>query len=160
MTTKEIYGTRIDWNGGAHARVVRRLGRATRAASLILTALSAFNANASEPQIEVVPFPVGEYDYQDRVVACNLAMNTSLAVDGAERFLANADYLDQRCGLRGVLAAAEQEACAAWKTQGATANCIEWLNEFRGIRGDANKIKRARPNPSHLGTTLESEKLK
>lgn len=78
-------------------------------------------------------------------MACSLAMNTSLAVDGAERFLSNADYLDQRCGLRGVLAAAEQEACAAWKSQGATGNCTEWLNEFRGIRGDANKLKKSRP---------------
>ena len=115
-----------------------------RAALLTLAALVAFSARAAEPQVEVVPFPVGGYDYQDRAVACNLAMNTSLAVDGAERFLSNADYLDQRCGLRGVLAAAEQEACAAWKSQGATGNCTEWLNEFRAIRGDANKIKRAR----------------
>ena len=115
-----------------------------RAAPLTLAALVAFSARAGEPQVEVVPFPVGGYDYQDRAVACNLAMNTSLAVDGAERFLFNADFLEQRCGLRGVLAAAEQEACAAWKSQGATGNCTEWLNEFRGIRGDADKIKRAR----------------
>lgn len=115
-----------------------------RAAALSLGALLAFSAGAVEPQVEGVPFPAGGYDYQDRAVACNLAMNTSLAVDGAERFLSNADYLDQRCGLRGVLAAAEQETCAAWKKQGATANCTEWLNEFRAIRGDANKIKRAR----------------
>lgn len=116
-----------------------------RAAALSLSALLAFSAPAAEPQVEVVPFPVGGYDYQDRAVACNLAMNTSLAVDGAERFLSNADYLDQRCGLRGVLAAAEQEACAEWQKQGATGNCTEWLNEFRGIRGDANKLKKSRP---------------
>ena len=103
-----------------------------RAAALSLGALLAFSAGAAEPQVEVVPFPAGGYDYQDRAVACNLALNTSLAVDGAESFLASADYLDQRCGLRGVLAAAEQEACA------------EWLNEFREIRGDTNKIKKAR----------------
>ena len=106
--------------------------------------MAAGNVRAGEPKIEIVPPPVGRYDYQDRAVACNLAMNTSLAVDGAERFLSNADYLDQRCGLRGALAAAEQEACESWKKQGATANCTEWLNEFRAIRGDANKIKRAR----------------
>lgn len=115
-----------------------------RAALLTLAALVAFSARAGEPQVEVVPFPVGGYDYQDRAVACNLAMNTSLAADGVEGFLANADYLDQRCGLRGMLAAAEQEACAAWKSQGTTADCTEWLNGFRAIRGDANKIKRAR----------------
>ena len=74
-------------------------------ALFITAAVLAFNARATEPQVEVVPFPVGRYDYQDRAVACNLAMNTSLAVDGVERFLSNADYLNQRCGLRGVLAA-------------------------------------------------------
>ena len=115
-----------------------------RAAALSLGALLAFSARAAEPQVEVIPFPVGGYDYQDRAVACNLAMNTSLAVDGAERFLFNADFLEQRCGLRGVLAEAEQEACAAWKSQEATGNCTEWLNEFRKIRGDTNKIKKAR----------------
>ena len=116
-----------------------------RAAALSLSVLLAFRAGAAEPQVEVVPFPVGGYDYQDRAVACNLAMNTSLAVDGAERFLFNADFLEQRCGLRGVLAAAEQEACAAWKVRDAAANCTEWLNEFRAIRGDANKLKKGRP---------------
>ena len=112
---------------------------------LILATLLAFSARAAEPQVEVVPVPAGGYDHQDRAVACNLAMSTSFAVDGAERFLSNADYLDQRCGLRGMLAAAEQEACAAWKSQGATGNCTEWLNEFRAIRGDANKLKKSRP---------------
>lgn len=62
-----------------------------RAALLTLATLLAFNARAAEPEVAVVPFPVGGYDYQDRVVACSLAMNTSLAVDGAERFLSNAD---------------------------------------------------------------------
>lgn len=134
----------LDALRGAHARVVRRLERDVRAAALSLGALLALSAGAAEPQVEVVPFPAGGYDYQDRAVACNLAMNTSLAGDGVEGFLASADYLDQRCGLRGVLAAAEQEACAAWKSQGAAGNCTEWLNEFRVIRGDSNKIKRAR----------------
>ena len=116
-----------------------------RAALLSLGALLAFSACAAEPQVEVVPAPAGGYDYQDRAVACNLAMNTSLAADGAERFLSNADYLDQRCGLRGMLAAAEQEACAEWQKQGTEQeDCAAWLNEFRKIRGDANKIKRAR----------------
>ena len=68
-------------------------------ALFITAAVLTFNARATEPQVEVVPFPVGRYDYQDRVGACNLAMNTSLAVDGAERFLSNADYLNQRCWL-------------------------------------------------------------
>lgn len=107
--------------------------------------MAAGNVRAGEPQIEIVPSPVGRYDYQDRVVACNLAMNTSFALDGAERFLSNADFLEQRCGLRGVLAAAEQEACEAWKRRDAAANCTEWLNEFRAIRGDANKLKKGRP---------------
>ena len=107
--------------------------------------MAAGNVRAGAPTIEIVPFPVGRYDYQDRAVACNLAMNTSLAVDGAERFLSNADYLDQRCGLRGVLAAAEQEACESWKKHGAEQeDCAAWLNEFRKIRGDTNKIKKAR----------------
>lgn len=106
--------------------------------------MAAGNVRAGEPKIEIVPFPVGRYDHQDRVVACNLAMNTSFALDGAERFLSNADFLEQRCGLRGVLAAAEQEACEAWKRRDAAANCTEWLNEFRAIRGDANKLKKGR----------------
>ena len=106
--------------------------------------MAAGSVRAGEPKIEIVPPPVGRYDYQDRAVACNLAMNTSLAVDGAERFLSNADYLDQRCGLRGVLAAAEQEACTAWRELNVSTNCTEWLNEFRAIRGDANKLKKGR----------------
>ena len=116
-----------------------------RAAALSLGALLAFSAGAAEPQVELVPVPAGGYDYQDRAVACNLAMNTSLAADGVEGFLANADYLDQRCGLRGVLAAAEQEACAEWQKQGAAQeDCAVWLNEFREIRGDTNQFKKAR----------------
>ena len=116
-----------------------------RAAALSLGALLAFSAGAAEPQVELVPAPAGGYDYQDRAVACNLAMNTSLAADGVEGFLANADYLDQRCGLRGMLAAAEREACAEWQKQGAAQeDCAAWLNEFRKIRGDTNKIKKAR----------------
>lgn len=117
------------------------------ARSLLLIAvmlLVAGSVRATGPQIEIGPFPAGRYDHQDRAVACNLAMSTSFAVDGAERFLSNADYLEQRCGLRGVLAAAEQEACEAWKSRDAAANCTEWLNEFRAIRGNANKLKKGK----------------
>ena len=116
--------------------------------SLLLIAvvlMAAGNVRAGEPKIETLPFPVGWYDYQDRVVACNLAMNTSFAMDGAERFLSNADFLEQRCGLRGVLAAAEQEACESWRELNVSTNCTEWLNEFRAIRGNANKLKKGRP---------------
>ena len=91
-----------------------------RAALLTLAALVAFSARAAEPQVEVVPFPVGGYDYQDRAVACNLAMNTSLAVfhaahadrrvrrspnrywghDEVNEIYANARALTRRTGVR------------------------------------------------------------
>lgn len=88
--------------------------------------------------------PARAADNHDRVVACNWSLLAIEHGPGAESKLYAADYAQQRCELPGMLKEVEAAVCDIWKTDhGATeAECKQWLEEFRRMRGSANKLKR------------------